>query len=97
MFIEYVELGNGIAPKFEGLKVIPSRSAFRELCRQGMTIADAIRVLEEGFDCEVSPRKKEVLEKCVRKGRKMLKVVAVKSFNYSMNCECWLLLHVGIF
>ena len=68
-----------------------------ELMRCGMLLEDVARVLRDGFDCSRSKRKKGTLEKCVRKGKKTLKVVVAKSFNYSLNTECWVLIHVGLF
>jgi len=88
---------SGISPKFKGLPVIPSAAADKELAKFNLLLSDAARVLEKGFDCSRSKRKKGVLEKCVKKGKKTLKVVSVKSYNYSLETECWLLIHVGVF
>lgn len=87
----------GIYPKFKGLPIIPSASADRELAKLNLLLSEAVIVLEEGFACSRSKRKKDVLERCVRKGKKTLKVVAAKSYNYSLETECWLLIHVGVF
>lgn len=84
-------------PAFRGLMVIPSASADKELAKLNMLLSEAVDVLRHGFDCQASKRKKGILEKCIRKNKKILKVVAVKSYNYSLDEECWLLIHVGVF
>ncbi|MBU2100313.1 hypothetical protein KKG83_08135 [Candidatus Micrarchaeota archaeon] len=88
---------SGIYPKYKGLILIPSSSADKELAKYGLLLSEIIEVLEQGFDCNRSKRKKDTLEKCVRKGKKQLKAVIVKSYNFSLEEECWLLIHVGIF
>ena len=84
-------------PLFESKPLIPSKSAMNELMKCNLTLSDAVEILEQGFDCSVNRRKKGTIERCIKQGKKTLKVVAVKSFNYSLNEECWLLVHVGIF
>ena len=84
-------------PLFESKPLIPSRTAMNELMKCNITLSDAAEMLEEGFNCSRSKRKKGTIEKCRIEGKKTIKVVAVKSFNYSLNTECWLLIHVGIF
>ncbi len=91
------EQTSSIYPKFKGLILIPSAAADKELAKFGLLLSETVQVLEEGFDCSRSKRKKNVIEKCVRKGKKKLKVVVVKSYNFSLETECWLLIHTGIF
>lgn len=86
-----------VYPKFQGLPVIPSASADEELAKLNLCLQDVVKVLDEGFDCERSRRKKGTLEKCICRGKKTLKVVVVKSHNYSLETDCWLLIHVGVF
>lgn len=58
-------------PKFLGLPVIPSKSAMIELMQCNLLLDEAVEILEIGFDCCRSKRKKDTLEKCVRKGIKL--------------------------
>lgn len=87
----------GVYPRYRGLPIIPSDAADKELAKYDLFYEDVLRVLKEGYDCSKSRRKKGTLERCVRKGKKTLKVVVVKSVNYALDTECWLLIHVGIF
>ncbi|MFH1895337.1 MAG: hypothetical protein ABIJ74_02005 [archaeon] len=84
-------------PKYKSLPIIPSASADKELAKYSLLLSEIAEVLEQGFDCSRSKRKKGVVEKCVRKGKKQLKAVVVKSYNFSLETDCWLLVHVGIF
>jgi len=90
-------VGELLYPSFKGLPVLPSKAAFKELAKHAMTLEDAVEILECGLDCARSPRRVECVERCVQVGEKTLKVVAVKSVNYSLDSECWLLTHVGVF
>lgn len=88
---------HGIYPKFEGLPIIPSAAADKELAKQNMLLSEIVKVLEEGYDCSRSKRKKDVLERCIKQGKKTRKAVVAKSYNYTLDSECWLLIHVGVF
>ena len=69
----------------------------KELCDLGIDLANVVEVLEEGYDCYRSKRKSGTVEKCVDKGNKTLKIVAVQSYNYSLRTEVWAITHAGIF
>jgi len=84
-------------PKYLGLPIIPTAAANKELAKLNLLLSDMAVILEEGYECARSKRKKNVLERCVRKNKKTLKAVVVKSYNHSMETECWLLIHTGIF
>ena len=84
-------------PEYLGMPIIPSRTAMSELMRCNMDLEDVAEMLELGFDCSRSNRKEGTLERCVKRGKKTLKVVAVKSYNYSLQTECWVLTHAGVF
>ncbi|MCK4327729.1 MAG: hypothetical protein KAW41_04600 [Candidatus Diapherotrites archaeon] len=86
-----------VAPKWRGLRVVPTRAAARELDRLHFTVHDAIEVLEEGYDCARSKRKKNVLEKCVKKGNKTIKIVVARCYNSFLKKEAWLIIHAGKF
>ena len=86
-----------IYPKYLGLPIIPSRTAMNELMMCDLALEDVAEVLETGFDCSRSARKEGTLERCVKRGKKTLKVVVVKSVNYTLSTECWVLTHAGVF
>jgi hypothetical protein len=81
--------------RYEGLRLIPSRSAARELAKYGFMIADCKEILEKGY----SPRKREknTTEKWMDYGNKTYNVVIVKSFNYMYNEDVYLIIHFGKF
>lgn len=60
-----------------------------------MDLYDVQQVLEEGFNCFRSKLKKEIEEKRVRKGKKLLKVV-VEKMQSSCSEEYWRIRHAGI-
>lgn len=86
-----------VTPKWKGLPVIPSKAASRELDKLHFKVRNAVEVLEEGFDCERSGRKKGTIERCIKRKGKTIKVVVVRSFNRSLDEECWLIIHAGKF
>ena len=86
-----------IIPRWRGLPVMPARAAIRELDRLHFRIQDAIEVLEEGYDCSRSKRKKNIVEKCVKRRGKTIKIVVAQSFNQSLNTDCWVIIHAGKF
>jgi hypothetical protein len=79
------------------LPLLISKSADDELTALGITVDNAKYILEKGFNCERSKRKEGTLEKCIRKRNKTIKVVALKSYNYALETDCWLIIHAGIF
>jgi len=82
-------------PKFRGLTLIPSRSASDELIELRLTLEHALDILNEGYDCFRSKRKKNIVEKCVDRKRKTIKAVAAKAYDSSLDEEVWVLTHVG--
>lgn len=70
-----------------------------ELVELGMDLWDVVEVLESGYDCAKSRRKKGVYEKCVRKGRKTVKVVVEEGEEIlpDERASIWVLRHVGEF
>lgn len=50
---------------WQGLPVIPSRRAMQEMWREGLLIQDIVEVLEDGYECARSKRKKDIVEKCL--------------------------------
>ena len=52
---------------------------------------DVVKILEEGFDCSRSKRKKNIYERCIQKGKIIIKVVVADTGEHLV------LTHVGKF
>lgn len=85
------------APTFEGLPLIPTRSAMNEMCGLGVDMWMLLEVLESGYDCSRSPRKPGTLERCIDRGRRTTKAVVAKAYNHTLETEAWIITHVGTF
>ena len=79
--------------RFEGLRLIPSRTAVRELQKHRLTLNYCKFILENGY--EYRKRKENTTERCLDRGDKTYTVVAVKSFSYFHNEDVYLITHVG--
>jgi len=86
-----------IYPCYMGLPVIPSAAADNEMARLNTDLTEILEILEYGYDCARSRRKKNVLEKCMNFGNKTIKVAAVMNYNNFYRTDCWLITHVGVF
>ena len=56
-----------------------------------VSLIDVENIIESGFDCYRSKREKNKLEKCIRKGRNIIKVVVVDTGEHLV------IIHVGTF
>lgn len=63
-------------PLFEGKPLIPTKDAQREMDETGIDLWGAKEILEKGYDCSESRRARNVVEKCVYKKNREIKVVA---------------------
>jgi len=87
---------NYIFPTYEGKRiVITNRVVDKELMELGLDLWDVKEILEIGFDCSEGRRRIEIEEKCIRTGKKVIKVVVEKSEVEEE--DVWKLRHVGIF
>ena len=68
-----------LAVRYKGLKIEPPLSATRELLKHDKDLTDVLEILEDGYDCGASKRKKNIIEKCIRKGDKEFKAVVAKT------------------
>ena len=90
-------------PTYQGLPIITvqtrrgQKNVLDELLKHDMDIYDVAKVLNEGYDCSRSKRRKCVLEKCIDRGNKTIKVVVQKGFIELDGKGCWELIHVGKF
>ena len=84
-----------IYPFFKGLPLIPTRAAMTELYENNMDLNDALDILEKGYDCSISKRSEEIIEKCINVKRKTMRIVAAKTYNFSLDSEVWAIIHAG--
>lgn len=63
----------------------------QELEAEGLDLDDVVDILNQGFDCSRSRRKKMIEEKCVQRKDAIIKVVVEDVGEY------WELKHVGSF
>jgi hypothetical protein len=82
--------------KYNGLRIIVSDSAMRELMKEEKTLYDVVEILEQGYD---APRKRKegTIEKWMDKGNKTFNAVIVQDYNELMKEDCWVLIHFGKF
>lgn len=80
---------------YEGLLLIPSRTAVHEMHHLGLSLEECKYILECGY--ETRKRAQNVIERWSDKGKKTYNVVVVRSFNFMLNEEVWLIKHVGRF
>lgn len=85
-----------IYPLFKDLPLVPSRSVAIELYKHNLMLRDILDILEQGYDCAKSARKKGIIERCLDRKRKTTKVVIARAYNYSLDSEAWVLIHVGV-
>ena len=85
-----------INPLFQGIPLIPSRAAMNEMFDFGINIESIMDILENGYDCAKSKRSKDTIERCIDKKKKAIRVVAVHSYNYSLETDVWVITHIGI-
>ena len=80
-----------LIPVWQDKLLMPSKSALDEMYDNDISYEDVIEILEEGFDCSRSKRKKNKLERCSQRGNKIIKVVVVATN------EHLIITHVGKF
>ena len=82
--------------KYNGLKLVPSPTAMREMMKHSLVIEDCKTILEEGY---ISPRKRKenIIEKWFDKRNKTYNVVIAKTYNNLYKEEIYLIIHVGRF
>lgn len=86
--------------RFQNLRIEGTLAATRELIREGMDLSDVVDILENGYDCGTGKRKEEIIERCLRKGKKVTKVVIAQTtvrYPDGFQETVWRLIHVGTF
>lgn len=74
---------------FHGKPVFPTKTALNELSDIDVDLSDVPNILETGFD--IRKRQKNIIEKGIRKGTKVVNVVVVDMGSY------YKLIHAGKF
>ena len=88
---------------YQGLPIITvqtrrgQKNVLDELVKYEMDLDDVAEILNEGYDCSRSKRREGVLERCIDRGNKVIKVVVQRGFIELDGKECWELIHVGKF
>ena len=88
----------GIGPLFKGVRFVTTEHSARELYALGLDEWEAVEVLTNGWDCSRSKRKKGKIERCLERGRKVIRAVAVSGV-YSIEGqieEAYYLVHISI-
>ena len=62
-----------------------------EMYDNDISLDDVIEILDEGFDCSRSKRSENTIERCIKKGNKIVKAVVVET-DYNL-----VITHVGVF
>ncbi len=83
-------------PTYQGMSIVVSDSAMRELFRQGKSVHDVVEILEQGHDAP-RKRKRNIIERWLDKGNKTFNAVIAKDYNDKSREECWVLIHFGRF
>ena len=74
---------------FNGKPILPTKTALNELSEINLDLYKATKILENGF--VIRKRKKNIIEKAVRRGNKVVNVVVVDVGEY------YKLIHAGEF
>ncbi len=80
-----------VFPRYQNKEIKATKKAAEELWQCNKDLGNVLEILEEGYDCSTSKRKKNVLERCIQKGKDVFKAVIVDCGNY------FLLIHFGKF
>lgn len=78
-------------PRYQNKEIKATKSASDELWHLRKDLWDVLIILEDGYECSRSKRKKNIIERCIRKGNVVFKAVVVDLDDY------FLLIHFGKF
>jgi hypothetical protein len=81
--------------RFKGLRLVPSRTASRELTKLGFDLDDCQSVLEEGYEGRI--RSENTFERWLDSDGKTFNIVVVKSHNFIYKEDVYLITHAGKF
>lgn len=77
--------------EWKGKTLIPTKKALDEMSHHDVDMHKVKEILEEGFDCARSKRKRNIAERGIRRSGKIVKVVVADVGSY---CK---IIHVGEF
>ena len=67
-----------IYPTYQERPIVPTKSAYHELADLLLNLFDVLDVLENGYDCSRSKRKKGKIERCLQLNNKVTRVVVAE-------------------
>lgn len=80
-------------PLFEGKPLIPTKDAQKEMDEIALSLWQVKDVLEQGYNCSRSRRARNIVERCLyKKGKEIRVVVALMEWR---NRAFWRIVHVG--
>ena len=85
-------------PEYNNKRIVPTRSAYYELMDLKLDLFEILDVFENGYDCAKGKREKGTIERCLKKGKKVLRaVMAEGEFSYPDGCveNVYWLIHVS--
>ena len=91
IFISKEGISMNIFPRYQNKDIRPTKESSEELVHLNKGLWTVLEILESGYDCSTSKRKKEIIEKCLTKGNDVHKAVVADCGEY------WLLIHFGKF
>ena len=71
-----------------------TKAAYREIADYGLSTEELLECLNKG-ECSGRKRKDGVIEKCLNKKGRVLKVVAAESWDYAGKKIVWAIIHIG--
>ena len=74
---------------YKGKPIIPTKTALNELSEINLNLYEVLEILEKGF--EIRKRKKNIIERGIQKGNKVINIVVVDLGEY------YKLIHAGEF
>ena len=80
-------------PLFQDKPLIPTKDAQREMDETGVDLWRIKEILEQGYDCSKSKRAKNIIERCLFRKNKEIRVVA--ALVEWKEGEFWRIIHVG--
>lgn len=72
-----------------------TKAAYREIANYGLDTDEILDCLNRGADSG-RKRKKGVIEKCLNRKDRVLKVVAAESWDYANKETVWAIIHIGL-
>jgi len=91
IFLDKTEISMNIFPRYQKKEIKATKNAAEEMWQYKKDLFYVVQILECGYDCKASKRKKNIREICVDTGNEIFKAVVADCADY------WLLIHFGKF